>query len=307
MRLSIISYNAASVYCKNNRQTAKTHIMNHLVIGTLQKGGVDRNDRKHPLLGKAARHRHGVLLGDADVEASGREAVEEGAQTRALDHCRRDRADARLLSRQLAERAAEGLGEGRRMRLGHRAGLRVKAADAVEDVGVGLGRDIALALLRNDVQQHRAGALLRQAQHVFQLPDVVAIDRAVIDEAHLLEKGRAEHELLPALLDGVGKAIDRLAAGHLGRDRAEGLFQPEIARPDADLRQMLGDTADIRSNGHAVVVQNDDQRLIALPGVVQALIGHAAGHRAVAQQGNHAVILLLQRPCARHAQRRRDG
>ena len=70
---------------------------------------------------------------------------------------------------------------------------------------------------------------------------------------------------------------------------------------------MLGDTADIRSNGHAVVVQNDDQRLIALPGVVQALIGHAAGHRAVAQQGNHAVILLLQRPCARHAQRRRDG
>ena len=55
---------------------------------------------------------------------------------------------------------------------------------------------------------------------------------------------------------------------------------------------MLGNAADVRRDGHSVVVQNHDERLVALTGIVHALVGHAAGHCAVTHQGNDVIILL---------------
>ena len=67
---------------------------------------------------------------------------------------------------------------------------------------------------------------------------------------------------------------------------------------------MSRDTADVGRNGHPVVVEDHDQRFIALSGIVEALVGKAAGQCAVAHEGNHVIVLLLQRPGPGHTQGR---
>ena len=70
---------------------------------------------------------------------------------------------------------------------------------------------------------------------------------------------------------------------------------------------MLAHRADIAVDRHAVVVQNHDERLAARTRIVESLIGEAAGERAVANQRQYGIILMLQRPRPRHAERDGDG
>ena len=92
-----------------------------------------------------------------------------------------------------------------------RAGDDIELADAVELVGGDLGRPVALTLLRHDMDQDRPvlhGAHI--AQNGEQMIEIVAVDRADIIEAELLEQRAAGPEaageflgarrpLLPAL------------------------------------------------------------------------------------------------------------
>ena len=70
---------------------------------------------------------------------------------------------------------------------------------------------------------------------------------------------------------------------------------------------MLAHRADIAVDRHAVVVQNHDERLAARARVVKSLVGKTAGERAVADQRQYGIILMLQRPRPRHAERDGDG
>ena len=183
----------------------------------------------------------------------------------------------------------------------------VEMADAVEHIGVLLSRRVALALLRDDVQQDRMPAVLDEPEHIFQPFQIMPIYGAIIFKAHLLKERRSEEHTLPVLLEPVRQAVEALSAGHLCRDGAIGLFDAVIARPRADERKMLGNAADVRRDGHAVVVQDNDELLAALPGIVHGLIGQAAGHCAVAHQGHDVIVLMLQRAGTRHAESGGDG
>jgi hypothetical protein len=60
--------------------------------------------------------------------------------------------------------------------------------------------------------------------------------------------------------------------------------------------------ADRRRDRHVVVVEDDDQARIHRAGVVHRLIGHAGGHRAVADHGDDVVLLAVEIAGHRHAQ-----
>ena len=107
---------------------------------------------------------------------------------------------------------------------GRLSALRIKRADAVEHVRAQLCRCIALALLRDDMEQNGLVARLDELEHIFQPRKVVPIHRAVIGKAHLLKQRRAKKHPLPALLDAVREAVDRSAAGQGARHRAVGFF-----------------------------------------------------------------------------------
>src|SRR3546814_7452443 len=87
---------------------------------------------------------------------------------------------------------------------------------------------------------------------------VVAVDRADVVEAELLEQRAAGHQaariLLGALggdLDGLGEALDDLAPEMA--QRAELLGRQQA-------REILVERADRRGDRHVVVVEDDDQR-----------------------------------------------
>ncbi|KAF5066127.1 hypothetical protein DSECCO2_266720 [anaerobic digester metagenome] len=84
------------------------------------------------------------------------------------------------------------------------------------------------------------------------------------------------------------------------------LFEMVVGGLAANLPQMAAHRPHVGVDGHAVVIQNHDQRLLGGSGVVQPLIGESAGQRPVPDQGQYTVILFLQRSCPSHSQRHRD-
>ena len=99
-----------------------------------------------------------MLLGDADVEAAVGKFLGEEVEPGARRHRRGDGDDLVVLPRLLDQRFGEHLGIGGRGRLRLRlgAGCDVELDDAVIFVGRFLGRLVALALLRDDVNEERA-------------------------------------------------------------------------------------------------------------------------------------------------------
>ena len=133
----------------------------------------------------------------------------------------------------------------------------------------------------------------RLAQHVLHLGNVVAVDRADVANAegieevagleHLAEgSAQALHAGLEVFTqdgDLAQRALGHLPAAHVGR-----------ARPQAgDARRQAGDR---RRVGTPVVVEDDQHLAAAVPEVVEGLVGHAAGHRSVADHGDHAAVVL---------------
>ena len=183
-------------------------------------------------------------------------------------------------------------------------------------VGGGFGRRIALALLRHDMDQHRAlGIVAHIAQHRQQMVEGMTVDRADMVEAHLLEQ-RAAGDVAARMFDGAGDgAVDRLA--EIGRQFLAEIAEAHIGAAGGEARQIGAHGAGRRGDRHVVVVEDDDQPRIERAGIVQRLIGHAGRHRAVADDGNDVAIGLVEDrprpPCrgrrrsrSRNGRRRRD-
>ena len=73
------------------------------------------------------------------------------------------------------------------------------------------------------------------------------------------------------------------------------------------MRQIGRQCAHVPGNGHFVVVQHDKQLRGAAARIVERLIAQAARHRAVSHQRHDRIVIILQVPGAREAERRGDG
>ena len=75
---------AGAVDGEAHRQVLDRHVVDDLVVGALQEGRIDRDERLEAFGGQAGGEGHRVLLGDADVEGARRkglaEQVEPGAR-----------------------------------------------------------------------------------------------------------------------------------------------------------------------------------------------------------------------------------
>ena len=97
VRLAIPADKAGAVYGKYDMQSEHGNILQQHVISALQECGIDRNNGDHSLLGKAARHRDGVSLCNADIEAALRIVGCKGIEAGPAQHGGCNGADARLL------------------------------------------------------------------------------------------------------------------------------------------------------------------------------------------------------------------
>ena len=280
--------------------------MDQLVVAALQEGRVDRHDRPHALAGEPRGQRHGMLLGDGDVEVALREAALELHQAGALAHGGRDADDAPVALRHVAQPLPEDL---RVARPGGSLLLQlttggIERPRPVPLDRVGLRGRIALALLGHDVQQLRALAVAHVVQRRDERADVMAVHRPDVVEAHLLEQGARQHHALgvdfrtPGQLPGGGGHAPEHLLGVLAK------VLVHLARQQPG--QVVGQRADILRDRHVVVVQDHQQVDVEAAGVVQRFPCEPRAHGAVADDGRHAAVAALQAVGDRHAQRGAD-
>ena len=278
---------AGAVHGEAHRQPLDRDVVHHLVVGALQEGRVDRAERLVAFGRKPGGEGHRVLLGDADVEGALREDLLEQIDAGAGRHGGGDADDLVVLLGFLDQALAEHLLVGRRVRLGLGldAGRDVELDHAVIFVGGVFRRRVALALLRPAMDEDRPGlAVAHVLQDRQQLIEVVAVDRADVVEAELLEQRAAGHHAAGEFLGAQRADFQRLRQ-LLGELLAD-LAQRAIGAAGEQARQIARHRADRRRDRHVVVVEDDDQARIHRAGVVHGLVGHAGRQRAVADHGD---------------------
>ena len=182
-----------------------------------------------------------------------------------------------------------GVGGRGRLRFRLRAGGDVELDDAVILVVGRLGRRIALALLGDDVDQERPVlGVAHVAQHRQQVIEVMAVDRADIEEAELVEQRAAVDQAAGIFLHRHRALFEERR--QVLRDLAHEVAQRAVGAAGDAARQIGRQRADRRRDRHVVVVEDDDQPRVHRAGVVHRLVGHAGRHRAVADHRDDVVV-----------------
>ena len=284
VRAAICADQAGAINGKANRQVLDSDIVHHLIIGALQEGRINSAERPHSLRRQTSGEGHAMLLGNADVKAAVGMRLRKFIDAGARGHGRGDGANGRVGISQLGKRFAEHILVRRRAAAGALvllAGNDVEFDDAMIFVRSRFGRGIALAFLRDDMDEHGA---FRIVTDIFedrdQLFQIVAINRADIIEAELFEQGAAHRHAAGIFLRLGRRIVDtaRQPTGKLARETA----QPKIFAGGYQTRKISGKATYRRGNRHVVVVEYDDQPVARRLGVVHSFIGHARAHRAVA-------------------------
>ena len=292
-----------------HRELLDGDVVHDLVIGTLQKGRIDRGERLIAFGGETSSKGHGMLLGDAHIETPLGESLGKAIEPGAGRHRRSDGDDLFVVTRFRNQRVGEDLGVARRRAGGlHllRAGHHVELADAVEFVGRHFGGSVAFALLGDHMDQDRpVPHTAHIAQHGQQMIEVVAVDRADIIEAELLEQGAAGPEASGEFLGARSTLLPILGEQPLG-SALEEAAEAAIGPARNQLGEIGAHGADRRGDRHVVVVENDDEARIHRAGIVHRLIGHARAHGTVADYGNHVIRLVVEIARHGHAETGRD-
>ena len=250
-----------------------------------------------PSHGQARGEGDGVLLGDADVEEALGQRLLQLVERGALGHRGGDADDRRVALRQLDQRVAEDILILRRLArlLLHLAGDGIIGAGAVELGRLGLGEVAAAALLRDDLDEDRAVASrLAPAEDLDHLLGVVAVEGAEEGEAQLLEDDAGpagQHELF-----GAAHACARRPLWPARRRaRASASCWP-VSRSGgsacrfAACRGRRASAPTLSEMLLSLSLRTTMRSLLHRARVVDRLERHAAGQRAVADDGDDAVI-----------------
>ncbi|OPY10061.1 MAG: hypothetical protein A4E66_01644 [Syntrophus sp. PtaB.Bin001] len=148
--------------------------------------------------------------------------------------------------------------------------------------------------------------------HIFkvsnQMVEAMTIQRANVSKAQVFEE-RSRHD---KGLEGFFRSLGELQ--HLLADRRDRFqetlyflsdFFDGLARHD--VVEIGRKRPDIGGNGHFIVVENNDEVFIAVPGPVQSLEGEAGGHGTVADDRDDLEVILIEIPGFGDARGGRNG
>ncbi len=165
----------------------------------------------------------------------------------------------------------------------------------------------AVALDREHVQQHRIGIVLDLLEPGPQAGQIVAIDRTDIMKAQLLEQHAAGEQRLESVADLVEGLVGH-APYH--RDFADQPAQftlralVKVGEPGAV--EALRQGADARTNGHLVVIEDDQELPFEMAGIVERLEDDAGRQGAVAHDG-HAITIRVAHQLIARLEAERSG
>ena len=285
---------AGAVQHDRHRKLVQRNVHDDLVERAVEERRVDRDDGVQSAHRQAGRRRHRVLLGDADVEEAVGEPLTECAQPGGAGHGRGDCHDVAAFGPVVDQRVGERRRPAWSGDLGRHPGERVDDAGGMHLLGlVVLGRRVAHALAGDDVHDHRRVEAPRVAQRGLHRVLVVAVDRSDVLQPEVGEHHLRGQRVLDAGLDAVHALVAELADDRHAPHRGAALLQQFlVARLQPQRGQMVGETADGRRVAAPVVVDHDDHRPTRRGDIVQRLPAHAAGERAVADDGDHMAVAV---------------
>ena len=191
-------------------------------------------------------------------------------------------------------------------------GLGVNRADRVEAVSdIFLGRRVAAALFGDHVDENRLVEGATAAQSGLHRRDVMAVHRADVLQAQVLEHDLGHQRVLDARLQAVQRVVGRASRRTVAQ---QVLFAPRqsllVSGGGAQRVQVSRETADRRRIGTTVVVDdNHDAAVFRRRDVVECLPGEASRQRAVANDthgpGAIPLTMLLTRDAIHPCDRRR--
>ena len=303
-------HQAGAVEREHHRQILQSHVVNELVVATLQESGVDRHHRLQAFAGQTGCKGDCMLLCNADVEVARREAALELDHSRTLPHGGRDAHQARVGRRHVAKPFPEhlrerGLGGRGRLRQAHGG---VEGARPVVGHRIGLGELVALPFFRDHVEELRPAVGVEQVADVLQRGneriEVVAVDGADVVETKFLKQRGGHHHAFGVLFQPLGQLEQgRRPLEHL----LAHVFRGRIKLPAHELGQVAVERSHRWRDRHVVVIEHHKQATLGHARVVQRLERHACGHGTVADDGHGLALLTLDLGGQRHAQRGRDA
>ena len=161
---------------------------------------------------------------------------------------------------------------------------------------VRLGRAVAVALLRPDVDDDRAALVERPAERVLERAQVVAGHDADVADAQVLEQAA---RLLRELDHRVAEPLRQLE--HALPEERHPLDGPVVGGPadlpghgELDRREVLREGADRGADRHLVVVEDDEHPRLALADVVEGLEREAAHEGGVADDDGDPLEAVAQ-------------
>ncbi len=309
---AVFAHDAAPIQGEHHRKPLDADVMENLVEGPLQKGGIDGHHRAHAFGGQPRREGDPVLFRDPHVVKPVRIFFREFGQPRSFGHGGGDGNDARIGFGQFHHGFAEHRGV-----CGHRdaffdadAGFLFKTADPVEIDGILLGRFVSLALAGGDVEQHRLFEVLDVLQNVDEVRQLVAVDGTKIVEVEGLEQHAGGDESFERFLGPFGELVHVVADFGQGSKKFPEFFSEalEVAGRERSAEKG-GEGADVGRNGHVVVVEDDDQVPVfpQRARLVEPFVGQPGRHGAVADHRHNPGFVLVVPFSAGHAQTGGDG
>ena len=131
----------------------------------------------------------------------------------------------------------------------------------------------------------------------------MAVHRPQVGEAHVFKHTAGQDTLLQGLLHAVGHPVELPPQPEGAHHLPVPLLEAQVLGLEPLAGQMLGHRPHVLGDGHAVVIEDDQQLPPVLSPVGQPLIGQAAGERPVADEGRHLIVPPQNIPCLGHSQR----
>ena len=152
------------------------------------------------------------------------------------------------------------------------------------------------------MDQIGAGQRLDCSENFDQLLDVVSVHRTEIPDAEILKQATGEQHALQPLVDARDNFLKAFALRQFPGNAPHLILELVVGGIADDAIEILRNRTDVLGDRHPVVVQDEDDLLVDLTGVVQRFVGHATGHGAVANDGHDVVVLLQLCTGSGHAQ-----
>ena len=280
---AIGAHQTGTIECKHHRQVLQGHIVNQLVVGSLQESGINGHNRLQAFAGHAGCKGHCMLFCNAHIVIAMRVLLAEVHHARAFAHGGCDAHQALVNRCHVAKPLAKNLGERwfwrHRWCSTHNAHSGIKFTGAVIIHRIGFSSCIALAFAGDDVQKLRARFVVQTSQRIHHLFHIVSIHRTRVLETQIFKHGLRLDEALCLLLNHLRQGIQRR---RVFQHFLANFFGIGIKAATHQFVQIMVQGTNRRADGHVVVVQDDQQVAIARASIVQGLVGHASCQCAIA-------------------------